>query len=399
MHKYEYDLFISYAHLDNEPAQADAAKGWITQLHRGLEIRLSQLLGRQAVVWRDNLLASRAGFEDAIMGALEKSAVMVMVISPTFVVREWFVKEFGAFIESVGERLQIENKSRIFGVIVKSMSRDTLPEHLQGLIGYEFFVTSPEEFPDTHTLNSDEPQYWIKVDDLCRDINGMLAAIDMGDASPGVPGPLPSATFRAPTSITDLAEHAGDYIEYMRVIPDNSVSDSLVEYAASFFADVPATEQQLRALAVMFVDRIYRYAAELSIKDAAVTAYFANVTRYVLDFIAGRGLRVFYILDNQIRQDRFELTMDLMFSSGVSAVAPYRVDGSCMQSADVLRALQIELLAARHVAYIEKDASVNHLQPVTELACSTARLVIFRNQAPTSPAVEIIPSRRVPSGS
>ena len=34
------DVFISYAHIDNETIEEDQ-KGWITQLHRILQVRLA----------------------------------------------------------------------------------------------------------------------------------------------------------------------------------------------------------------------------------------------------------------------------------------------------------------------------------------------------------------------
>jgi hypothetical protein len=72
-----------------------------------------------------------------------------------------------------------------------------------------------------------------------------------------------------------------------------------------------------------------------------------------------------------------------MLRAGVFVVSPYNAAGPTMDAADVRRALEVELLAGRHVAYVEKDASVDHLRLVTELtARDTNRLVIFRNVTP-----------------
>jgi hypothetical protein len=164
----------------------------------------------------------------------------------------------------------------------------------------------------------------------------------------------------------------------------------LADYAYSFFTDVSVTKKQLQGLVLMCVDRIYRYAAEIRVKDAAVRQYFGMVTRYLLDIAAARGVRIFYILDNEIPQDRFDVTLELMFLSGVWVVTPYATNGSPLQVADVRGALDQELLAGRHVAYIEKDASVDYLAMVVDLARATDRYVIFRNKAPTSPMVEVL---------
>lgn len=47
--RFEKDIFISYAHIDNE-SLVDGDKGWITEFHRSLEIRLAQLLGQKPVI-------------------------------------------------------------------------------------------------------------------------------------------------------------------------------------------------------------------------------------------------------------------------------------------------------------------------------------------------------------
>jgi TIR domain-containing protein len=114
MHQYEYDLFISYAHLDNQPTDTGTAEGWIAAFHRDLRLRLSQYLGRRATIWRDDQLTADDDFEAAIVTALKKSAVLVIVMSPTFVDRQWFEKEFSAFIKDAENRggLLIDHMSR-----------------------------------------------------------------------------------------------------------------------------------------------------------------------------------------------------------------------------------------------------------------------------------------------
>lgn len=120
------------------------------------------------------------------------------------------------------------------------------------------------------------------------------------------------------------------------------------------------------------------------------------VTRYVMDIVRARGVRVFYILDNEIRQDRFELAVELMRAAGVSVVTPYARDGSALSLEHVKGALDLELLAGRHVAYIEKDATVDYLRQVIDFAATTDWMVIFRNEVPTDKRVRLIPSRRPP---
>ncbi|MBV8546858.1 MAG: hypothetical protein JO088_19125, partial [Acidobacteria bacterium] len=42
---FEHDFLISYAHIDDQ-ALVDGQAGWVSQLHRLLEIRVGQLMGQ-----------------------------------------------------------------------------------------------------------------------------------------------------------------------------------------------------------------------------------------------------------------------------------------------------------------------------------------------------------------
>ena len=46
------EILISYAHIDDQ-VLTEGQKGWITQFHRVLDVRVSQLLGVKPKIWRD----------------------------------------------------------------------------------------------------------------------------------------------------------------------------------------------------------------------------------------------------------------------------------------------------------------------------------------------------------
>jgi hypothetical protein len=58
---FKKDIFISYAHIDDE-ALIEGEPGWISEFHRSLEVRLSQLLGYRPVIWRDKALDGNHNF-------------------------------------------------------------------------------------------------------------------------------------------------------------------------------------------------------------------------------------------------------------------------------------------------------------------------------------------------
>jgi hypothetical protein len=203
---------------------------------------------------------------------------------------------------------------------------------------------------------------------------------------------------RQPRRLTDLAEYAAEYITFMRAVPENSVCDVLVEYARDYIRDVKPGAQQLRTLAAMVIDRMYRHAATLVTSGSEDRLYYAKVYGYLLDVLAFRGVRVFYVLDNEMRLDRFHLAMTLFMAAGVSVVTPYTVSDGPLPLAAVLEQLDIELFAGRHVVYIEMDATVNYLDPVMAKARTTESLAFLRNRAPEDPQVTHIPSQAVPAG-
>jgi hypothetical protein len=55
MASFKKDLFISYAHIDNQPL-TPGQKGWISRFHASLEALLSMRLGQATKIWRDDKL-------------------------------------------------------------------------------------------------------------------------------------------------------------------------------------------------------------------------------------------------------------------------------------------------------------------------------------------------------
>ena len=63
---FEGDAFISYAHLDNVEL-VEGRRGWVANLHRALEVRVGQLLGKSPHIWRDPKLSGNDLFAEALL--------------------------------------------------------------------------------------------------------------------------------------------------------------------------------------------------------------------------------------------------------------------------------------------------------------------------------------------
>ena len=81
MASFKKDLFISYAHIDNQPLTPER-KGWISRFHALLETLLSMRLGRAAKIWRDDKLQGNDVFPDEIVDQFTDTAVLVSVLTP-----------------------------------------------------------------------------------------------------------------------------------------------------------------------------------------------------------------------------------------------------------------------------------------------------------------------------
>ena len=172
--QFDKDIFISYAHIDDESLIADK-KGWVTEFQRALEIRLGQLMGVKPIVWRDPALQGNHIFDREIVDQFSKVAIMISILTPRYIKSDWCLKEVTEFHQVCQQNLGfvVNNKARVFKVIKTPVPYEQHPDIIRNILGYEFYGTDPttnrvKEFSPifSHT----EKGYWEKLDDLANDI-------------------------------------------------------------------------------------------------------------------------------------------------------------------------------------------------------------------------------------
>jgi hypothetical protein len=209
---FEDDIFISYAHIDNHPL-TEGQEGWISDLHRALQIRLAQLRGETPKIWRDLKLQGNDYFGDTIVERFPKVALLVSVLSPRYVKSDWCVKELREFYKAAATTggVRVADKSRIFKVIKTPVERKQHPQEVQELLGYEFYQFDqsgrPIEFSKIFGAEA-ERNYWTKVNDLAYDIKQMLDNFSSHGNGTGEQTPIASSG----TTIY-LAETTFDLVE------------------------------------------------------------------------------------------------------------------------------------------------------------------------------------------
>jgi len=185
---FENDIFISYAHIDNQPLVKDT-DGWVSQFHHALEVRVDQLRGIKSKVWRDLKLQGNDFFDDTIIDQLPNVAVLVSVMTPRYVHSEWCTKELDEFCHASAKTggLRFGDKTRIFKVLKTPVPINEHPDNIRNVLGYEFYVIDPNS-GRARELNEvfggeAEREFWVKLDDLAQDLCQLLdqLALDPND--------------------------------------------------------------------------------------------------------------------------------------------------------------------------------------------------------------------------
>jgi hypothetical protein len=143
---YKNHVFISYAHIDNISI-SEEQQGWISRFHKTFSVFLSQRLGTQAQIWRDQKLQGNDIFGNEIVDQFQETALFLSIISPRYIRSPWCKREIAEFCkhaESDGG-LILNNKSRVFKVVKTPIDRDggeekALPAIVRDSLGYEFYV-------------------------------------------------------------------------------------------------------------------------------------------------------------------------------------------------------------------------------------------------------------------
>jgi hypothetical protein len=182
---FDADVLLSAAPLDNMQL-VEGRSGWVATLDRALALRISQHTGAAIVVWWDPLLLD----PDTLTNRMKRVAVFVAVLSPRYITSEKALKQLSDFwtAHEGHAREPVDRKARIFKVVKMPVPLEKQPQELQGLPGREFFTVDQDtgqvrEFDQTFGPET-ERDFWLALDDLARDISGVLgtlrAAANMG---------------------------------------------------------------------------------------------------------------------------------------------------------------------------------------------------------------------------
>jgi len=228
-----YDVFISYGHLDDQDPAGDV-KGWVDLLVERLPRLISNNLGYQPAIWRDErTLKGNDLLTAAIHEGIYQSLLFVPILSPRYVTSDWCLRELESFVNTPAPGGAPAHRSRIFKVIKTPLLFHLAkkePEQLRELIGYSFYEMDgdmPVEFgPDV--VPSKDPRYWTTLRRLAWDISNMLASLKHQPEAQPVVRPVPRTVTAVPAESPKATNGAKKFVYLAETTSDLSQERELV---------------------------------------------------------------------------------------------------------------------------------------------------------------------------
>src|SRR5262245_56324444 len=131
---FAYDVFISYARVDNSTADGDPEQfGWVTRFHKNLAVALGKKVGdaHAVTIFRDTRqISGNQLFDRTIEEALRHSAIFVALTSTGYLRSDYCQRELQRFFnkaqqESAG--LAVGEHYRIFNVLLNNVQPTDWP--------------------------------------------------------------------------------------------------------------------------------------------------------------------------------------------------------------------------------------------------------------------------------
>ncbi|MCV6637262.1 toll/interleukin-1 receptor domain-containing protein [Candidatus Albibeggiatoa sp. nov. NOAA] len=224
---YQYDIFVSYAHVDNTPLPG-AEQGWVSTLINGLRNHLGQKLGRSDAyqLWLDTTEPTNAQLLSKRQQNISESALLLIILSPAYLASAYCMSDLSQFIITTGV-----DAGRIFIVEHDYIDPDERPPSLEHIMGYPFWIRDtmtqqirklgvPKPNPER------EFEYYQRLDDVAREMVNKLKSMRQ-TVHPAVENSTPMTTVFLASATEDLIEQRSKIKRYLiqqniRVLPENS---------------------------------------------------------------------------------------------------------------------------------------------------------------------------------
>jgi hypothetical protein len=207
---YTYDIFISYAHLDNLKMPGQQL-GWIELFYQSLTLKLAQRIGKQDAVkiwWDSKKLDGGKLFDNSIEDGIRDSAIMISLISPGYLQSEYCKKEMDLFysksaLEKTGT--SIGDNARMIKVLLNNIPHVQIPEQFGRATGFPFYKAADNnDFGDP--LDYTDPVFTAQLKDLRDALIGIFQAFpkEQPPAIPSANAPIQNTAPPAANSVSPI---------------------------------------------------------------------------------------------------------------------------------------------------------------------------------------------------
>jgi hypothetical protein len=208
--KFEYDIFISYAHVDNLTAPTET-KGWITTFEEFLAIYLSRRVGKLGTVkiWRDPTLDGSQLFDTTIQNRIKGSAIFLAFTSTGYLTSDYCRQELEWFHENATGNVGVNvgDRMRVLNILLNNIPHKDWPQYFGKTSGYPFFASENEDDLG-YPMSCLEQDFKTRLHKLVEAIYKTLTAIKE-EVAPAAP----TQTF---TKTIYLADTADSLVRYRK---------------------------------------------------------------------------------------------------------------------------------------------------------------------------------------
>ncbi|HZC00251.1 MAG TPA: TIR domain-containing protein [Gammaproteobacteria bacterium] len=221
---HKYDVFVSYAHVDNLPL-AGAGTAWVSTLIQNLKVLLARKLGRDlAEIWMDPRLAGNVPLTPAILDSLGETATLLVILSTGYLASEWCQREKNQFLQLTEKRQHAG--SRIFLIELDKVEMHRRPPEFADLLGYRFWeedvLSKKISILGDPVPRPEEPRYYERLNDLSHDLAAELERLKQSAVGQVAAGGPAVFLAEATDDLETLRDEIKRYLQQagLRVLPE-----------------------------------------------------------------------------------------------------------------------------------------------------------------------------------
>jgi|GEM_PF-2527182 len=215
-----------------------------------------------------------------------------------------------------------------------------------------------------------------------------------------------------PKTIEDIIDNLNVYLGEIRKMSNVErigTIEILDRFVKQYFEKSDIGRAELIPIAASLIDKLYKAIVNMPCFDINTSGYLGIVVNRIFFDLSQKGINLFYVVDNSLRDDKFALAKALFKNSGLDVVTPNSLaaentfdifsdtkpvytKGDNLDFKTVENQIVESITNKRHIVYIERDDGVNYLSNILKLAeeFQANYICVFRNKGvddPTPPQV------------